>query len=319
MLIETIVSIYQQQVFRTGAVDVEVIVVSRDKTVNSIVVSALQRREIEIPLQLINLAQEKSISHTRNKGAAIASGQYLAFVDSDVRLSANWASTMLELIEQPQVVLVSAVQVPDIERKVNDVIRSAMSETKVGDVVEALPGANLFLRRDVFEDSEKFPEHLQTCEDSVFTNSLRGKGKLVLTDQTGFVHLGEDLTFASMFRKEIWRGKSNLDSMQGRTVSLMEAPSLILPLAILGCAALFLVFFVTGFLLPALLCLLGALFPGLFYAFVLKCRARVGLGYHTIVVFYMVYFMARGIGMTQRLFERAGTLFAQPLRAQSNE
>jgi len=311
MLIETIVSIYEQQVFSAAIAECEVIVVSRDNTISSTLASALLRRSIKIPLQVINVSHDKSISTARNKGAAIASGQFLAFVDSDVRLSPNWASTMLELIEQPRVVLASAVQVPDVDRKTNDVIRSAMSESKVGEVVEALPGANLFLRREVFENSEKFPEHLQTCEDSVFTNSLCAKGKLVLTSRAGFVHLGEDLTLASLFRKEIWRGKSNLDSIQGRAVSWDELPSLILPLFILGCIALFLVLIILGYLVPALYILLLAVFPGFIYSVALKWRTRVNLGFPKIAMFYQVYFVARGTGMTQRMFERLGSRSVQ--------
>ena len=301
MLIETIRSIDVQMgdTFLT-----EVIVVTRDIDFKRHeVLTELRDQGVEMPIQIISVAQDKSISFSRNRGAAIAKGEYLAFVDSDVRLSPNWIACMLSTLV-PGVVLSSAVQIPDVARKMNDVIRSAMSVANVGDNIESLPGANLFMRRDVFEESEKFLEHLQTCEDSKFTHSLRSKGKLVLTDRSGFVHLGEDLTFSALFKKEIWRGKSNIDLLFGSEISVGELPSILLPLLVSACLLVVAFAAALGYQINALCFLLLALLPGVLYALRLHIRSGIDLGMHKLVIFYSIYFVARGIGMTQRVFER---------------
>ena len=302
MLIETIQSIAAQ---RGDGFESEVVVVTRDAGFKRRgIVSRLRELGVTLPVRIISITQDKSISFARNLGASMASGEYLAFVDSDVRLTTNWITCMLAALE-PGVVLTSAVQIPDSERRMNDVIRSAMSNANVGDDIEALPGANLFLRRDVFEKSEKFLEHLQTCEDSEFTRSLLSKGKLRLTDGAGFVHLGEDLTLASLFKKEIWRGKSNLDLLREGEFSIYELPSIVVPLLVLVCLLLALLTTSVGYLSGSLYFLMMALLPAVLYALRLQLRSAVDLGFHKLVAFYSIYFVARGIGMTQRLFERS--------------
>jgi glycosyltransferase involved in cell wall biosynthesis len=305
LLIETIQSI--QALDGMGeTISAEAIVVTRDIDFNKHqILTQLCGLGVEVPVKIINITQDKTISHARNHGASMATGEYLAFVDSDVRLSTNWVAEMVSSL-QPGVVLASAVQVPDRERCMNDVIRSAMSAANVGDDVESLPGANLFMRRSVFEHSDKFPEHLQTCEDSWFTHSLLDKGKLVLTDQTGFVHLGEDLTLGNLFKKEIWRGKSNIDLLFSGDISASDLPGVIVPFILL-LSPLFLVITCTlGYLSCTLYTMLFALLPCVMYALRLKLRSGVKLGLHKLVTFYLIYFFARGVGMVQRLSERNG-------------
>jgi glycosyltransferase involved in cell wall biosynthesis len=45
-----------------------------------------------------------NVSALRNRGAALARGQYLAFIDSDVELSPHWLQKALEGFADPQVV-----------------------------------------------------------------------------------------------------------------------------------------------------------------------------------------------------------------------
>lgn len=310
MLVETIRSVATQTCRDTlirSALDVIVVTRNADLETSALAetlqASGTDLPVTDLPVKVICIEQDKSISYARNVGAAAATGQYLAFIDADIRLGSNWVDCMVPLLDQPEVVLVSAIQVPDSDHKMNDVIRSAMSSANVGDTVQALPGANLLIRRSVFESSDRFPEHLQTCEDSVFTHSLLTKGKLILTDLCGFVHLGEDLTLASLFKKEIWRGKSNIDLLRGSKISLSELPSVIVPLGVLALVVLVLVMISMGSLRYASVFLVLAALPCVLYAVRLKLRSGTDLGFYKIVTFYLVYFAARGVGMLQRLFE----------------
>ena len=108
----------------------------------------------------------------------------------------------------------------------------------VDEPVKFLPGRNLFLKREVFTRIGGFPEHLVTCEDYWFTELASRQGPLWYTSETNYLHLGEDRNYADMFKKEIWRGQSNLISIRGRQIPPDEWPSFIVPLAVTALAIL---------------------------------------------------------------------------------
>ena len=136
------------------------------------------------------------------------------------------------------------------------------------------------------------------------------RDRLLLTDRSGFVHLGEDLTITSLFKKEIWRGKSNFDLLREREISVSELPSVFFPWLVLACPAAAIFTMASGYPRCAMYLLLITLLPGLLYALRLKFRSGAELGLHKLMTFYSVYFFARGIGMTQRMFERNAYLHA---------
>ena len=302
LLLQTIESVFRQDI---GSTRIEVIVVSKASFDDS---HSLPVKLLELgvrdSVRFITIPAEKTISYGRNVGAARSQGEYIAFIDADVRLADNWVSAMIhQLNSRPSVILSSAVQVSDSDDNAIDIIKSAMSEANLGEVT-ALPGNALFIRRDAFAQSDKFPEHLETCEDWVFTNSLSKLGKLVLTDESTFVHLGEDKSYRGLFFKEIWRGKSNLGSMHGRKIDLPEVPSIVVPVVVLLSAGLTLLAAVSGFKVIAILAALFTLVAPLLYAIRLKVRSSVNVGILPLMGFYVVYFSARAIGMIQGLCSR---------------
>lgn len=301
LLVETIESIFRQDI---GNEQIEVIVVSKaafDDT-HSLPLKLVEAGVREF-VRFIAIPADKTISFGRNHGAVQSTGEYLAFVDSDVRLAANWVSAMIRLLKgQPDNVLVSAVQVHDSDKNTVDIIKSSMSEANLGEV-SALPGNALFISREVFNRSEKFPEYLETCEDWVFTNSLTKLGKLLLTNESSFVHLGEDKSFSALFFKEIWRGKSNLGSLAGRKIDLSEFPSIIVPVVVFLSPVVALLALFSGFKVMAIFAALFTLLAPLLYSIRLRVRSSVDMNFASLVYFYFVYFNARAIGMIKGLFQ----------------
>ena len=301
LLVQTIESIFRQDIDK---LEIEVIVVSKAifRETDSLP-AILADAGVADQVRFITIPQNKTISYGRNHGAELAQGQYLAFVDSDVRLAENWVSTMIRLLaEKPKSVLVSAVQVPDDDKNTLDVIKSSMSEANLGEVM-ALPGNALFLSDAAFNQSEKFPEYLETCEDWVFTNSLTRLGKLTLTNESSFVHLGEDKSFSAMFFKEIWRGKSNLGSLPGRKVDLAELPSLFVPVVVLFSPIVALLAWILGFKLLGLAAAVFTFVAPLLYTLRLKARSSVDVNVFSLIFFYLVYFIARALGMIKGFIE----------------
>jgi len=302
MLIATLESIARQDF---EPYKMEVVVVSQTPEIQQAQLSTHDSLNLSVQVA----EQSLTISALRNLGAKTAKGEYLAFLDADVALSDNWIHAMLSLLNQQgtQRAIASAVQISGDNPPPLELIRTHLSNAETDCNVAFLPGRNLFMRRTTFDQVGGFPEHLITCEDYYFTDQAAKLGELYYSSTASYVHLGEDKIFKDMFKKEIWRGQSNLQSLQGRTVPLREIPSLVVPIAIFGA------------LLASLLCLLLAwhqlaavmfglaLLPVVVYSLRLYGLARNEVSLWQIIKFYALYFPARAIGTIAGLFQSIQT------------
>lgn len=301
MLIETLESIAAQ---RCDTLTYEVIVVSQNASASE----AIEAFKSRMPLTVLFNKEGNTISHSRNLGAHHAVGEYLAFLDADVRLAPNWLETMYTTLQQQaHTVLVSARQrnsdqAPPLER-----IRTALSNADVDAFVHFLPGRNLFLSKATFLQAGQFPEHLMTCEDYYFTDKVNELGKLFYTSATEYVHLGEDKAFIPMFKKEIWRGQSNLASLTGRKVPLRELPSFVVPLAVTGSFIIALVLLMLGMQPAAAAFLLLGLLPCIAYTARVKSIPNEQVSTFSCLLFYILYFPARTIGTLKGVFSHVTT------------
>ena len=203
-------------------------------TQNTTLASDFQREKELVSINIVFRPDNETISALRNTGVEHSSGHYLAFLDADVVLSANWVKAMLsELEDNTGRVLVSAVQRCENNAPPLEKIRTALSNATIDSEVQFLPGRNLLLKKETFAKVGGFPEHLVTCEDYYFTDRVHELGQLYYSSEADYVHLGEDKNYKELFNKEIWRGQSNLQSVKGRRIPLSELPSFLVPAWIL--------------------------------------------------------------------------------------
>ncbi|MBD1390536.1 glycosyltransferase family 2 protein [Neiella sp. HB171785] len=289
MLLATLHSILALE---TDELQLEIIIVSQNVS-NS---DELEQLSTNQPIRIIR-HQGKTISEMRNVGVTHALGQYLAFLDADVALSANWLQVMLATMAQrPNTVLVSAHQVEGDNAPPLEKIRTALSNAELDCAVTFLPGRNLFLKRDTFTKLGGFPEHLVTCEDYYFTERASQLGELFYTSAASYVHLGEDKVYQDMFHKEIWRGQSNLASIKGRTIPLREWPSFIVPPALLALLLLTVISAALGAWSLSALGLLLFFMPVAAYSWRLKRLVGASVPLSKVLQFYSMFFPARAIG-----------------------
>ncbi len=290
MLLQTVESIFRLDADPRG---VEVIIVTQNKELSK--ASNLLNKQVD--LQVIHADSDLTISALRNIGAQKADGNCFAFLDADVELSSNWLSIMTRLLqENPQRKLVSGMQVNGRNAPILEQIRTILSNAELDCNVNFLPGRNLFLDRKTFVQVGGFPEHLATCEDYYFTEKVHELGELYYSSKTNYIHLGEDKEFGQLFKKEIWRAKSNLQSIKGRRIPLREIPSFLVPPAILLCSIFALISLFIGYVICGILFLLSSLLPVFVYGLRLYDLANKKIPFISILKFYLVYFFARAYG-----------------------
>lgn len=296
MLIETIESIVKQ----TSSHSFEVIVVSQTAEIKNCILTSSDKLDLKVFIRPV----EDTISRSRNFGVEQAQGDYLAFLDADIYLSSNWVEQMfIELQSVPERIIVSAQQVCNEDAPPLEQIRTSLSNVEIDQDVAFLPGRNLFMSKVSFKKIGGFPEHLVTCEDYYFTDQAAKLGKLYYTSLANYRHIGEDKEFSAMFKKEIWRGQSNIQSLAGRKIPLRELPSFFVPPAILFLLIAAIVFLLNGWLQLALVSLVFALLPIVVYSSRLFILAQSKVQLMPILWFYIVYFPARAIGTFAGLFK----------------
>ncbi|WNC72548.1 glycosyltransferase family A protein [Thalassotalea psychrophila] len=295
MLIKTLQSIFQQDYDQN---ELEIFIITQNLELKQTVELISQRRNVTI----LYHDSANTIAKLRNEGAKRANGQYLAFIDADVHLSPNWVYQVRhDLHARQNRIISSCIQACEKSAKPLEQLRTALSNFYVDCECHFLPGRNLFLTTTNFEKIGGFPEHLETCEDYYFTDKAAQLGSLFYSSKASYIHLGEDKSYKELFFKEIWRAKSNLKSLFGRSFNLSEIPSWLAPIGffiIIMCLSISLFTSLNTLTWLSLLVI-----PISIYAIRGYCLAKRKIGLNQWFIFYLVYLPARSIGTIWGLFK----------------
>lgn len=182
----------------------------------------------------VHIVKNKTIAGLRNFGAKIASGRYLAFIDADCVIDSNWIMLCRENLKINGIAATGTRAIPSKEygNWVSWAWFYLAAGSKRPDNVLWIGTSNLLISKQTFWEFDGFAENLQTAEDVDFCTRLNSTYKIRLEKRIDTIHLREPSSLASLFKKEIWRGKSSLACFSKNGYKLNEFYSILPPFAV---------------------------------------------------------------------------------------
>jgi GT2 family glycosyltransferase len=209
-----------------GASGDQIVVVDNGSIDASAVIARAQGADV---LELPGL----KVGELRNRGAAAAQGDILAFVDADHEIGAGWIEAASTALGHSHV---GAVGCPySTPASANWVQRAydALRRQPAGiQPVDWLGAGNLAVRFEAFQQVGGFDTSLEACEDVDFCQRLRAAGfTLLAVPGMTSVHYGDPASLKALFFSELWRGRDNVRVTLRGPLTPTSLPSLIVPIA----------------------------------------------------------------------------------------
>jgi glycosyltransferase involved in cell wall biosynthesis len=187
-----------------AAATFEVLVVDNGSTDGTVAIARSYARSTSV--RVIERGGAR-IAALRNAGAAIARGQFLAFLDADCVAPKHWLVQALDLMRADASRIVGAhYRIPASSSWVARAWYGDLWQMKDGPV-SYLPGGDTIVSRDLFMNLGGFDETLVTSEDCEFCErAAAAQAPILAIPSLSVVHLGTPQTLEGFYRKQAWHG-----------------------------------------------------------------------------------------------------------------
>lgn len=157
-----------------------------------------------------------TIGALRNRGAKVARGEFLSFVDSDCRITPDFLSRAMRVFDSVEADAAGCeYALPENPLRWEETWHYLHWPTEDGYRPYRYFAGNLVIRKSVFETIGGFNETLITGEDAELGLRLMGAGfKVFRAADLLAYHMGNPKTIGRFFRKEIWHGLGMLGSLK---------------------------------------------------------------------------------------------------------
>jgi glycosyltransferase involved in cell wall biosynthesis len=182
-----------------------------------------------------------SVAELRNRAAAAATAELLAFVDADHEIAPGWLEAAVETLQDARVAAVGApYHNPPDGTWVQRIYGGFRLHVPGRREVKWLASGNLVIRRAAFEGIGGFDAALESCEDVDLCYRLRATGARIVADpRMKSIHMGDPRTIRAVFASELWRGRDNFRVSFRVSESMRDLISVMVPLVHLSLAVAF--------------------------------------------------------------------------------
>ena len=156
-----------------------------------------------------------TIAALRNRGAELASGEYLSFIDSDCVISTNYFDEALRLFQSVDADATGSMCVlPDTANWIERSWHALHVRRKDG-YVNYLNSGNLVVKRSAFDQVGGFNASLVTGEDAELAERLRSADfKIYECQNVRAIHLGIPRSIGQFVRRQAWYGQGMLGDLR---------------------------------------------------------------------------------------------------------
>ncbi len=276
----------------------EVIVVDNGSTDST--VATANRFKTSLALRVVSKAG-CNISGVRNHGAALATGEVLAFLDADCIPRPTWLEDSLALA--PVNSIWGAHYLVPVEATWVGKVWFDYQATEQEGPASFIPGSNLFITQSDFEIMGGFAEFVETSEDVEICLRAKERGMQVIAyPALAVFHEGTPRTLRHFYRQNRWHGKHVLRIFMENLPSTRNLPLVAMSFYIL-------LMFWAAVLVPmvalprhhwllSIMPLLLLLLPAIVLSLQKTAAAHRLQAAPSLCVLYMTYFLARAAALT---------------------
>jgi len=183
----------------------EVILVDNGSTDKTVKIVETFKNVFKLTIEII---PRVNVSALRNKGAKIAQGDIIAFLDADCTVAPNWLLNAIKYFDDETVGAVGCShKIPANFSWVANAWHIAIEKNRTLGEKMHLPSGNLIVRKDYFFKVGCFDEDLITNEDYELCLRFRKHGLKIFSDPSiEAVHYGVPQTLSEFYQQQKWHG-----------------------------------------------------------------------------------------------------------------
>lgn len=187
--------------------EIELILVDNGSTDDSYALAKSIAAKMHMDVKILQELDCQSSYSARNCGLRIAKGAIIAFTDSDCRPQSDWVRRGVEALNDPKISLVAG-EVTFYFRSFRPTASEAIDSSRNMQIEEGVlhrkigKTANLFVRREVFDEIGLFPSEIRSGGDVFWTRKAVEAGfEIAFSKEAEVQHPAR--TFSDLLKKQI--------------------------------------------------------------------------------------------------------------------